>query len=257
MRRTPRFALAALTSLALWIAAGVPSPAAAQDDDSAERVPPVAASTSGEASLQSGRTLGVGETMIGAAAGWPWIWAQVELGLSSAFNLGVRVAMLYGSPIMALEAGVGGELAVPMRIHVYGQHDHDLDVSIFATPAFTFGEAAGVGEGGTVFSGDFGWSSRLELGALIGYRAMERFTLLFGLGGHVGFVHTEAVGDPEVIGGLLARFGLEGLISRDTMLFAVAEGGVGFVPDRGAGAPLFRGGVPPILRISLGVAYLL
>ena len=151
MRRTPRFALAALTSLALWLAAGVPSPAAAQDDDSAERVPPVAASTSGEASLQSGRTLGVGETMIGAAAGWPWIWAQVELGLSSAFNLGVRVAMLYGSPIMALEAGVGGELAVPMRIHLYGEGD--LDLAAFITPAFAIGEAAATaGEGKVIIS---------------------------------------------------------------------------------------------------------
>ena len=49
---------------------------------------------------------------------------------------------------------------------------------------------------------------------------MERFTVLVGLGGQFGFVHTPAAGDPELIGGVLARLGVEGLISRDTMLFA-------------------------------------
>lgn len=233
------------------LALGVASSAAAQDPDP----PPVRARpTSGEPSLSSGRTLGVGETVIGAAAGWPWIWAQLELAPTSSFNLGIRAAILYGSPIMALEPGVGGELSAPMRIHLHG--DGDFDLAAYVTPAFTFAEAAAVGEGGTIFGSDFGWASRLELGGVIGWRAMERFTVLVGLGGQIGFVHTPALGDPEVIGGVIARLGVEGLISRDTMLFAVAEGGLGFAPARG-GLALFRDAFPPILRVSLGVAYLL
>ena len=237
--------------------AAAPSAAAQDGDGESElQVPPARARpTSGEASLSSGRTLGVGETLIAGAAGWPWIWAQVTLAPTSSFNLGVRAALLYGSSIMAFEPAVGGELSAPMRVHLFGEGEFDL--AAFLTPAFTVGEAAGVGEGGTVWAGDLGWSSRLELGGLIGWRPMERFTLLVGLGGYVGFVHTPSVGDPEVVGGVLARVGVEGLISRDTMLFAVADGGLGFAPQRGAGAPLFRAAFPPIFRVSLGVAYLL
>jgi hypothetical protein len=243
-----------------WLSAGwltlallaAPPAAAAQE---ADPLPPVAARpTSGEASLQSGRTLGTGQVMVAGAVGWPWIWAQLEVALTSSFNLGIRASLLYGSPVMALEAGAGGELSVPMRIHLHGEGD--LDVAVFATPAFTFGEASTAGEGGTVFAGDFGWSSRLEAGGVIGWRAMEGLTLLAGAGGHAGFVHTPEVGDPEVVGALFARLGVEGLISRDTMLFAAAEGGVGFAPSR-LGVNLFREPFPPFLRLSLGVAYLM
>ena len=167
------------------------APAMAQDDALDDI--PIASQrpTSGEASLLSGRTLGVGEVMVAAAAGWPWIWAQVELALTSSFNLGIRPALIYGSPFMALEPGVGGELAVPMRIHLYGEGD--LDLAAFITPAFAIGEAAATaGEGGTVLAGDLGIGSRLELGARLGFRAMEGLTLLVGAGGHVGFVYAEA-----------------------------------------------------------------
>lgn len=242
-------------SVALALLMALPGAAQAQEDDGLDLPPPTARPTSGEPSLSSGRTLGVGEVMIAGAAGWPWIWAQAELALTSSFNLGVRAALLYGSPIMSLEPGVGGELSIPMRIHLYGEGD--VDVAVFATPAFTLAEGAAVGEGLTSFAGDLGWSSRLEAGGLLGFHAMEGLTLAFGVGGTLGFVHTPAVGDPEVVGALFGRFGVEGLISRDTMLFALAEGGVGFAPRRGAGAPLFRASFPPILRLSLGAAYLL
>ena len=63
---------------------------------------------------------------------------------------------------------------------------------------------------------------------------------------------------PRRLGDALAQFGIEGLISRDTMLFAVAGGGAGFADDRGAGAPVFDPGLASvILRLSLGLAYLL
>ncbi|MFK7985585.1 MAG: hypothetical protein AB8I08_06100 [Sandaracinaceae bacterium] len=241
-------AMVLLATLAL-----LPSSAMAQDD---EPEIPLARSrpTSGEPSFSSGRTLGVGETMIGAAAGWPWIWAEAQYALDSSFNIGVRAALLYGSSVMALEPAVGGELSVPMRIHLFGEDV--IDLAAYVTPTFSLGEGGGVGEGGNLFSGDLGWSSRLEVGGLLGWRAAERLTLLVGLGGQFGFVHTPAAGDPELMGGVLARLGLEGLISRDTMLFALLEGGLGFAPSRGVA--LFRGeSFPPILRISLGIAYLL
>ena len=141
-----------------------------------------------------------------------------------------------------------------MRIHVYGADV--LDVAIFATPAFTFGEAALVGEGGTFFGGEFGWGSRLELGVVLGVRAFDGVTFLAGVGGHIGFVHTPTIGDPEVVGATFLRAGVEGLLARNLMLFAVFDGGVGFAPGR-LGLSAFREPFPGLFRASLGVAFLL
>lgn len=228
-----------------WLLGSV---ALAQDD-----VPPVARPTSGEASLLSARTLGSGEVMMAGAAGWPWIWVQLELAPSSTFNIGIRGAILYGSPLMALSPGAGGELSVPLRIHLHG--DENVDVAVFLTPALVLGEAATAGEGGTPYAGDFGYSVRGEAGGLFGIRLVPRFTLFFGVGGHVGFVHTPAAGGPEAVGAAFASVGVEGLISRDTMLFAEVQGGIGIAPSR-LGLPLFGATVPPLLRVSLGLAYL-
>lgn len=230
-------------------------PAAAQQPGEIEPPPVTMRPTSGEASLLSGRTLGVGEVMIAGAAGWPGLWAQLELAPTSSFNLGIRAGLIYGSPFMQLTAGVGGEIQAPMRIHVFG--DEDLDLAAYVTPTFAFGEAAIAGEAGTAFAGDLGMGSRLEVGALLGWHVQENLTIIGGLGGYIGFVYTEAVGRGEVIGGATLQLGVEGLISRDTMLFALGEGGLGIVGDRGLGAPLFGGGVPPILELSLGIAYLM
>lgn len=229
-----------------WLLLG--SSALAQDD-----VPPLARPTSGEASLLSARTLGTGEVMMAGAAGWPWLWVQLELAPSSTFNVGIRGALLYGSSVMALSPGVGGEISVPMRIHLHG--DENVDVAVFVTPAFVFGEGATVGEGGMLYAGDFGYSVRGEAGGLFGIRLVPRFTLFFGVGGHVGFVHTPAAGGPEAVGAVFASAGVEGLISRDTMLFAEVQGGIGIAPSR-LGLPVFGATVPPLLRVSLGLAYL-
>ncbi len=241
---------ARLLALALVLVA---APASAQDGEP----PPLhARPTSGEASLFSGRTLGVGETMIAGAAGWPGIFALIEHAITTSFNLGVRAGLTYGSPVMALVPAVGGELTVPMRIHLLGEGDFDM--AAYLEPAFAFGEGAAAGEVGTIYSGDFGWSSRLELGGLLGFHVQEGLTLLVGFGGYVGFVHVPAAGDPSVIGAALARLGIEGLISRDTMLFAITDGGVGFADDRGLGGPVFDAGLASVIfRIALGLAYLL
>lgn len=227
--------------------------AAAQQQGEIEP-PPVVATTSGDVSLLSGRTNGTGEVVIAGAAGWPWIWAQVDVAFDPALNIGLRAALLYGSPFMQFEPGVGGEASLPVRIHVFGEDVFDL--SIFATPTFTFGEAVITGQGGTAAAGDFGWGSRLDAGLVAGWRALEKITVILGAGGHIGFVNTPSADDFNVIGGAFLRAGIEGLLSRDTMLFALADGGVGFAPTR-TGGPLFRSNFPPLFRISLGVGYLL
>ncbi|MGE0784096.1 MAG: hypothetical protein AB7S26_00310 [Sandaracinaceae bacterium] len=213
--------------------------------------PPAVPTTSGDASLSSGRTNGSGEVIVAAAAGWPGIWVEVEVAFDSVFNAGLRLGLVYGSPFMALAPGVGGEAAVPLRLHVFGEDK--LDLAIFATPAFVIGEAAITGEGGTAAAGDLGIGSRIEGGLVAGYRALDDVTLILGLGGHVGVVGTPSTATYSAVGGVFARIGIEGLISRDTLLFAVGDAGIGIAPT---GSPqLFGDPVTPLLRLSLGVGY--
>jgi hypothetical protein len=231
------------------------SGARAQQPGEIEAPPLADRPTSGEASMLSGRTLGTGEVMIGAAAGWPWIWVQVELAPTSTFNIGIRAALLYGSSIMALTPGVGGELSLPTRIHLHG--DENVDISVLVNPVLVLSEGAVTGEvQPSVFASSFGISTRLEAGGLFAIRPVERFTINVGVGAHFGFVYTPDAGGPEAVGAAWARLGFEGLISRDTLLFAEIDGGIGFAPTR-MGLPVFGQNVPPLLRVSLGVGYLL
>ena len=76
-----------------------PTSAAAQDtaavDASDAYAPPSGdRPSSGDASLLSGRTLGVGNTMIAVMAGWPGAYAQLELAPTSLFNIGIRAGFL-------------------------------------------------------------------------------------------------------------------------------------------------------------------
>src|SRR5690606_14861017 len=137
------------------------SAARAQDDG---LPPPEARPTSGEASLLSGRTLGSGEVMIAGAAGWPWIWVQLELAPTSGFNFGIRAALLYGSPLMGVRPGVGAEISAPIRIHLHG--DAGVDIAVFVTPALAIGEASTAGELG-IFAADLSYSTRVEAGSVV------------------------------------------------------------------------------------------
>ncbi len=222
----------------------------AQDDG---LPPPTARSTSGTPSILGARTLGEGQVMMAGAAGWPSLWVQLELAPTSTFNIGIRASLLYGSPIMALVPGAGAELAAPMRIHLFGEDN--IDIAVFVTPAVTAGQGSLVGEGPYVFGGSFGWSARVEAGGLLSIQVMERLTVYFGVGGHFGFAHTPDAGGPQPFGATFARAGIEGMISGDTMLFAQADGGIGISTSRGA-LPLFGDTVLPLLRVSLGAAYL-
>lgn len=206
--------------------------------------------TSGDASLLSGRTLGNGEVMIAAALGWPGLWAQIELAPSATFNLGIRAGVLYGSPVMGLGIGGGGQLTVPMRIRVWGEHQTDLSVRL--APTLSIGEGVLAGEPG-LFAHELGLASRLDAGVVFGFQADPRITLLFGadVGGGVSWVNGT---DAAPIGVFQGRVGIEGLLSRDTMLFAELTAGGGLAPDR-AGVPLYPDRFA--LGLSLGLGYLL
>src|SRR4051812_33143079 len=130
--------------LPILISAQVPLTAHAQDDDDAAVMasdayaPPSGdRPTSGDASLLSGRTLGVGNAMIAAMAGWPGAFVQIEYGVTSLFNLGIRAGFLWGGPLMGLQVGLGGELAVPMRLRVWGEGQ--VDLAIVLEPMFAAG----------------------------------------------------------------------------------------------------------------------
>jgi hypothetical protein len=206
--------------------------------------------TSGDASLLSGRTLGTGEVMLAAFAGWPGVFAQLELAPSSTFNIGIRAGFLYGSPMMGLIAGYGGELAVPMRIHVWGERD--VDIAIHIQPIIALGSGALFGEGG-ISANRFGYGLRLDLGARMGWEVDPRLTFVFGIDAGAGFAGVDPSG-PSAIGMVLGLVGAEVLMSRDVMLFVEAQGGYGFAPDR-TGFAYFP--AREVLRVVLGIGFLL
>lgn len=240
--------------LALWVIVGSSSMARAQSaaDDWA---PPDAGSrpTSGEASFLSGRTLGGGETFMAAALGWPGIWAHVELAPLALFNIGIRGSVLYGAPAFGLVAGAGGELALPMRIHLLGEGE--IDIALRLAPEVALGEGRLFGEQSSViYAGDLGVSSRLDGGLRIGWRLAERVTLLAGADLGVGISWVE--GDrAHAIGVFTGVVGIEALMSRDTMLFAELVGGGGIAEAGSRAVPYYPD--PAIFRLSLGLGYLL
>jgi hypothetical protein len=209
--------------------------------------------TSGTASFLSGRTLGTGEVLMAAALGWPGLWAHVELAPSSLVNVGVRGSVLYGSPVMGLVAGAGGELIVPVRVHLYGEGE--LDVALRITPQVAAGEGRLFGESASdIHAADLGISSRLDVGARLAWRATEQVTLFVGadVGAGVSWVDTERA---HAIGVLTGTLGIEAMMSSDTMLFAEAVGGGG-IADGGARAIAYYP-QQEVFRLSLGLGYLL
>lgn len=240
----------ALAILGAWFVAGVPRGARAQElDPDTLAVGPSGRSvrpTSGDVSILSGRTVGNGEVVLAGALGWPR--AEVLLAPSSRFNVEIRGAVSYGSPFMGFGTAVGGEISVPMRYLVWAE-DH-LDLSAYARPLVVLGEGRLVGQTG-VFSDDFGWGVGFETGMKLGFQASDAVTLAGGLLGTFAWVDvSDADGAAGAIGSIQLMAGLEALMSRSTMLFVEAVGGVGFSGD---GRFDSRG----VVRLSLGIAYLL
>lgn len=201
--------------------------------------------TSGDMSVSSGRTLGIRTSVLAAGIGWPGLWAEFDTGLSSRFTLGVRVTALYGSSIMGLGTGIGSEVATPLRFHLYG-HD-DLDLALTLKPALVLGQGALVGQTNT-FSNDFGFGVRAEAGVVLGMRLSQAVTFVLGVNGGPGFDSVPDAGQSHMMGTIRSNIGIEGLMSRDTMLFVLLEGGYGFAP-----ATAFEKHV--VLSLALGMAY--
>jgi hypothetical protein len=249
-------------ALALSLALSLALPASTQaqhDDDSAAAVaasdayaPPSGdRPTSGDASLLSGRTLGVGNVMIAAMAGWPGGYVQLELAPTSLFNIGIRGGFLWGSPMMGLQVGLGGELAVPMRLRIWGEHQTDL--AIVLEPMFAVGPGNLYGE--AALGGQFAYGTRLDAGARIGWEADPHLTVFGGITAGGGFSEVpQPRSSIQPIGVVYATLGAEVLTSRDFLLFLRLDAGYGLAPDR-SGLALY--GDRAFLRIVFGGAFLL
>jgi hypothetical protein len=237
-----------LLSCLLWAA-----PLSAQEPASSEEpLARVAGPTSGAASLLSGRTLGSGETMIAAAAGWPGVWGEIAFAPASELNVHVRGTFLYGAPFLGLVEGIGGELAVPVRVHVLG--DGQIDLAIRMTPRVAVGEGRLFGEREGL-GGAFAGGLVVDVHGVLGFALDPNVTLIAGLGGGAGgsIVDRSSLGVAWVAR-VSGELGLEALVSRDFMLFAHVEGGYGFAPDR-AGLPFYP--AREVLGVSLGAGYVL
>jgi hypothetical protein len=204
--------------------------------------------TSGDLSVLSGRTFGSGENVLAAGIGLPGIWAGAFFAPTPRFNFGLRGMLLYQSSVMGFGGGIGGEVSVPVRIHLFGRGQLDLALAI--TPTAFFGEGSLAGQTG-IGDDESGYGARLEAGLLAGMQVTQAVTLIFGLQGGPAFVDVPDVANADHFVGLLFfTLGVEALPSRDTVLFAVVDAGYGFAPES-----LYEG--HEVLRFVVGVAYLL
>ncbi len=253
--RGASFLLAAVLLLALLTESATASAQATASGESASTEAPlarVAGPTSGSASILSGRTLGSGQAVIAAALGWPGIWAEVALAPSSELNVHVRGTVLYGSPVMGLVAGAGGELAIPVRVHVLGEGNVDLALRL--TPRVALGEGAIFGER-TGLGGALAGALVLDAHGVFGIQLDPSVTLVLGAGGGAGASFVEGSSEGITwVARVAGELGLEALMARDLMLFAHVEGGYAFARDR-AGLPFYA--AREVLTVSLGLGYLL
>jgi hypothetical protein len=204
--------------------------------------------TSGDLSILSGRTFGSGENALAAGIGWPGIWAGAFFAPTPRFNFGIRGTVLYGNPMMGFDGGIGGEVSVPLRFHLFGRGQ--LDVALWIEPAFFTGEGTLAGDRG-IGADEQGFGGRIEIGGLAGAQVTQAVTIVFGIHGAPGYVTVPDVADgSHFVATTSATLGVEALPARDTMLFAVAKAGYGFAPDR-----LFDG--HEVIALAFGLAYLL
>jgi hypothetical protein len=226
---------AGLTTLLLALAAGAPNVARA-----------LPAPSSGEPSAISGRTLGNGQVLLAAGVGWPGFWAEALFSPTRTLDIGVRGDVLYGSPLLGFGTGIGGELSVPLRLHLWANGSNDFSVA--ARPFVALGDGSLVGEEG-IFAGSFGYAIGLELEGLLGAQVSDSVTLTAGCGSSTAY---SDVPDNSASGALIGSFyavaGVEAIFSGTTLLFARVRGGYGFAPSR-----LFDSHAT--FRLSFGVAY--
>ncbi|NOY93195.1 MAG: hypothetical protein GXP55_18575 [Deltaproteobacteria bacterium] len=204
------------------------------------------APTSGDPSAISGRTLGNHQVLLAAGVGWPGFWAEALFSPSRTLDVGVRGDVLYGSPLLGFGTGVGGEVSVPLRLHLWAGEKSDF--SLAGRPFLDLGDGSLVGEQG-IFAGSFGYALGLEIEGLLGVQVSGGVTLTVGAGSNLAFTNVpENSASGDLIGSLYGVVGVEAIFSGTTLLFARIRGGYGFAPDR-----LFDSRAN--LRVSFGVAY--
>lgn len=202
--------------------------------------------TSGDPSVLSGRTLGTHQVLLAAGVGWPGFWAEVLFSPGRSLDVGVRGDVLYGSPLLGFGTGIGGEVSIPIRLHLWAAGDKDF--SIAPRPFLALGDGSLVGEQG-VFTDAFGYAIGLSLEGLLGAQVSDAVTLTAGAGTQGAYA---SVPDDSASGDVVFSFyavgGLEAIFGGTTLLFARVQGGYGLAPSR-----LFDSHAD--FRISFGVAY--
>lgn len=92
----------------------------------------------GPISTLGGKLLDAHESAIAAGFGWPGLFFEVDWGVSSAFNFGLRADLYFGSPFGGFDVGLGFGFAVPMRIRIARLGRVDLAVKL--APRFFVGQ---------------------------------------------------------------------------------------------------------------------
>jgi hypothetical protein len=204
--------------------------------------------TSGDPSVLSGRTLGNGQVLLSGGLGWPGFYAQATFAPSSRFNLGVRGAVDYGSPLLGLGTGVGGDLSVPMRLLVYASGI--TDIAVAARPFAVLGEGSLVGQT-QFFSDDFGYGLGTDLETRAGFQVSDSVTLTVGAGTTFAYVNVPDTSDgSHALGAFYGIAAVEAAVGDNMLMFVELDGGYGITKGR-----LFDG--HGVLRLALGVAWLL
>lgn len=89
-------------------------------------------------STLGGKLLDHGEDAIATGFGWPGIFFEYDLGVSSSFNLGFRGDLYFGNPFGGFDVGLGFGFAVPMRLRIAQLHRVDLAIKL--APRFYLGQ---------------------------------------------------------------------------------------------------------------------
>lgn len=128
-------------------------------------------------SMFGGKLLDGGQSAIGAGFGWPGLFFEYDIGVSSAFNLGFRGDLYFGNPFGGFDVGLGFGFAVPMRIRIAQLQRVDLALKL--APRFFAGQLdvnqADLRDKAFVVGIGF------EPGLLVGVRVHEKVNVIAGV----------------------------------------------------------------------------
>src|SRR5512139_2834667 len=142
-----------------------------------------------------------------AALGWPGSWVEVGGAVGSRLYLGGRGEILYGSPVMGPGAGLGGRIAVPMRITLPNPARVHLELRLL--PWAGSGDAELFGEPRPLQK-HLGYGFGLDTQGLLRFPAGRSVEVLAGVGLGAGAALTpDAPGGARGFGTFTALGGLE------------------------------------------------